>query len=90
MRSRSVPESSKDPNSRPVDSCARRRAISNLLRNFQSIWRTRRRALLPIDRDCLELQAHGEVPIGKPLTINNPGKRAKIAHDRAANHEPLI
>jgi hypothetical protein len=37
----------------------------------RSIGRARARALWPIDRISLELQPHGEEPVGKPLTVHN-------------------
>lgn len=56
---------------------------------LHSVGRSRRRALWPIDRISLELQPHGEVPVGKPLTVHNASNGSKIA-DKRINHQSFV
>ena len=56
---------------------------------FHSISCTGRRALRPIDGVSLELQPHGEEPVGKPLTVHHASNSPQITHKRI-NHQSLV
>lgn len=51
--------------------------------------RASRIILRPIGGHTLELQSHGKVSIGKPLTVHHASESSQVAHERTY-HQPLV